>query len=68
MMSCRNARLSAWITSLRGAQVGDFKWPQAGEFGRPPDELIDEMRTILAYTHVLFPNRDSDRARFRIHD
>jgi hypothetical protein len=29
-MSCRTARLSAWITSLRGAQVGDFEVATGG--------------------------------------
>jgi hypothetical protein len=29
-MSCRTARLSAWITSLRGAQVGDFQVATGG--------------------------------------
>ena len=32
MMSCRTARLSAWITSLRGAQVGDFQVATGGGF------------------------------------
>jgi hypothetical protein len=30
MMSCRTARLSAWITSSRGAQVGDFEVATGG--------------------------------------
>jgi hypothetical protein len=30
MMSCRTARLSAWITSFRGDQVGDFEVATGG--------------------------------------